>query len=38
VATRDDVSRWEKAYTRLDSMQHRPWIFLPAFVAIGRRA
>jgi SAM-dependent methyltransferase len=37
-ATDADVQRWEAAFTRLDSMQRRPWSFPVSFVAIGRRA
>jgi SAM-dependent methyltransferase len=36
-ATDADIKRWEDAFARLDSAQHRPWLFAANFVAIGRR-
>ena len=36
-ATDADIKRWEDAFARLDSVQHRPWLFPANFVAIGRR-
>ena len=36
-ATDADIKRWEDAFARLDSAQHRPWLFPATFVAIGRR-
>lgn len=36
-ATDADVTRWEEAFTRLDSSEPRPWFFPATFVAIGRR-
>jgi SAM-dependent methyltransferase len=37
-ATDDDVTRWERAFVRLDSVEKRPWFFPGSFVAIGRRS
>ena len=37
VATPADVARWDTAFARMDADEHRPWIFVPAFVALGRR-
>jgi SAM-dependent methyltransferase len=37
-ATDDDVTRWERAFVRLDSAEKRPWFFPGSFVAIGRRS
>jgi SAM-dependent methyltransferase len=36
-ATDADIKRWEGAFARLDSAERRPWLFVPYFVAIGRR-
>ena len=38
LATDDDVTRWERAFVRLDSAEKRPWFFPGSFVAIGRRS
>lgn len=32
-----DIRRWDDAFARLDSAEHRPWLFPATFVAIGRR-
>jgi len=37
VITEDDVSRWGRAFERLDQQALRPTVFGAAFVAIGRR-
>jgi len=37
VITEADVARWEAAFVDLDAMLPRPWVFIPVFVAIGRR-
>lgn len=37
VVTADDVSRWERAFARLDQQEVRPTIFVSGFAAIGRR-
>jgi SAM-dependent methyltransferase len=37
-ATNSDLVRWEEAFARLDSAEHRPWLFPASFVAIGRRS
>jgi len=37
VATRADLARWDAAYDRMDDAEDRPWFFIPAFVAVGRR-
>jgi hypothetical protein len=36
-ATEADVTRWQQAFVRLDSVERRPWLFAAGFVAIGRR-
>ena len=38
LATDADISRWERAFARLDAAERRPWLFPAYFVAIGRRA
>jgi SAM-dependent methyltransferase len=37
LATRDDVERWGAALDRLDAAAGRPTVFVPMFVAVGRR-
>jgi SAM-dependent methyltransferase len=37
VATHADLARWDAAYDRMDEAEDRPWFFIPAFVAVGRR-
>jgi len=37
MATPDDVQRWAAAFDRMDTLEDRPWIFVPLFFAIGRR-
>jgi SAM-dependent methyltransferase len=37
VATEADVARWEAALTRSNASERRPWVFVPVFVASGRR-
>lgn len=37
-ATRDDLTRWHQALTRLDTVPQRPTTFVPIFLAIGRKA
>jgi SAM-dependent methyltransferase len=37
-ATEADIKRWEEAFARLDTAEHRPWLFPASFVAIGRHA
>jgi hypothetical protein len=34
---RADLARWDAAYDRMDDAEGRPWFFIPAFVAVGRR-
>ncbi|HET6949929.1 MAG TPA: methyltransferase domain-containing protein [Acidimicrobiales bacterium] len=36
IAGQDDLDRWEAAFDQLDLAVRRPWMFVPAFVAIGR--
>lgn len=37
MATADDIQRWAAAFDRMDTIEPRPRIFLPLFLAIGRR-
>jgi SAM-dependent methyltransferase len=37
VATPDDLVRWDAAYDRMDRSARRPWMFMPIYLAIGRR-
>lgn len=37
MATPEDVQRWEAAFDRRDTLEHRPRMFVPIFFAIGRR-
>jgi SAM-dependent methyltransferase len=37
AATAEDVARWGAAFEALDAAPERPWIFVPVFVAVGRR-
>jgi SAM-dependent methyltransferase len=37
-ATEADVERWGAAFARIDAAEHRPWVFPPTLVAVGRRA
>jgi 2-polyprenyl-3-methyl-5-hydroxy-6-metoxy-1,4-benzoquinol methylase len=37
VSTPADLDRWAAAFERMDRAAHRPWTFIPVFVAIGRR-
>lgn len=37
VATAEDLARWDAAYQRLDRRQERPTVFMPSFVAVGRK-
>jgi SAM-dependent methyltransferase len=37
VATPDDVARWGRALEQLDAKQERPTMFVPQFIALGRR-
>jgi SAM-dependent methyltransferase len=36
-ATEADINRWAEAFARLDTAEHRPWLFPASFVALGRR-
>jgi SAM-dependent methyltransferase len=38
VATGADLARWDAAYEWMDQAPNRPWMFVPLFVAVGRRA
>jgi SAM-dependent methyltransferase len=37
VVTPDDVERWSEAFERMDAGASKPTLFMPQFVAIGRR-
>jgi len=37
MATSDDVERWASAFDRMDTLEHRPRMFVPLFFAVGRR-
>jgi SAM-dependent methyltransferase len=37
AATPDDLVRWEATFERYDRTEPRPWIFVPMFLAVGRR-
>ena len=37
VATAEDVARWHAAFVEMDRAPSRPWMFIPMFVAVGRR-
>jgi len=37
VATREDVARLDAAFERLEAADERPWMFVPVYLAIGRR-
>jgi hypothetical protein len=37
VVTQDDLRRWSAALDRLDAEGAKPTLFIPQFVAIGRR-
>jgi hypothetical protein len=37
VISADDVRRWEGAFERMDAASLRPTLFVPTFVAIGRK-
>lgn len=38
LADPTDVSRWSEALDRLDRQEYRPWIVLPMYVAVARKA
>jgi SAM-dependent methyltransferase len=38
VASEDDVQRWQEAFERMDVAAVRPTLFVPTFVALGRKA
>jgi hypothetical protein len=35
--TQDDVERWSDALDRMDADAKKPTIFMPQFVAVGRK-
>ena len=37
VATPEELTRWDQAFAALDAASHRPRIFVPLLVALGRR-
>jgi len=37
LATSDDIDRWSAAFERFDRAEERPTMFVPVFVAFGRR-
>jgi SAM-dependent methyltransferase len=37
VITAADIARWDAAYDRMDRSPRRPWMFMPIYLAIGRR-
>lgn len=37
VVSPDDVERWERAFDRMDTAATRPTVFVPQFVALGRK-
>lgn len=37
LADAADLARWDAAFTASDAAPERPWLFAPAFVALGRR-
>jgi SAM-dependent methyltransferase len=37
VVTQDDVTRWSDALDRMDAGESKPTVFMPQFVAIGRK-
>jgi SAM-dependent methyltransferase len=37
-ATAADLARWEAMLTRIDNAEPRPWMAIPSFVAVGRKA
>jgi SAM-dependent methyltransferase len=37
AATQSDVDRWEAAFDRIDAAETRPWMYMPVFLAVGRR-
>lgn len=37
LATADDVQRWSEAFDRIDRADERPTVFVPLFLAFGRR-
>jgi SAM-dependent methyltransferase len=37
LATREDVARWGRAFSRVDAAASRPTLFAPVFAAVGRR-
>lgn len=37
VVTQDDVARWSQALDRMDAGASKPTVFMPQFVAIGRK-
>jgi hypothetical protein len=38
IASAEDIARWADAFERLDAAPTRPTLFVPMFVALGRRA
>ena len=36
-ADADDLTRWERAFERVDLQAQRPWVHLVNFVAVGHR-
>ncbi len=38
LATPKDLVRWEGAFARTDALAERPTVFVPKFIALGRRA
>jgi len=37
AATEQDVARWEAAFVRSDEQESRPTVFMPVFIAVGRK-
>lgn len=37
LATEDDLSRWERAFERMDRLPQRPWMIAPTYVALGQK-
>jgi SAM-dependent methyltransferase len=37
LADAADIARWDADFTASDAAAERPWLFAPAFVAVGRR-
>ena len=38
VVTADDIARWGAAFERMDASPRRPTVFVPQFIALGRKA